>query len=431
MRLLKYLIIFLLVWSAISDFFASKVSVLGYVDELIVLVLLIDLVLGAITNVNKTDNKIVRLSKTGTLIALLIFWSIGSFIINWSSFTQLFKFVFSISKGFIIFYWIKTFLRDTRIVHKILTVIKWLIIIQIPFFIIGLAFFGTSYFGDNAVGAVITGDASAVGTFFWMGILICIAKYDQNRNSWYLIYMFALICLLIVTSTKQLTILLPVVLLYLYGRRIKISQLKQIAYAVLGLVISMMLYNFVERKWMLNYGVDTTEVNLLDYMDESEKLLGYYSLIYELPTEIKHLLVWGAGPGMYGSYVAMNARTPLAQKYIMYYYDLIPEGLGGTLAYRSSSVIGFWGDLGLVGLVLIIAIYAFQTFHYAKKMKTASPRILYNLIVGAGLLLIAQSFILNVFEGNTFTLNLFWILCGISAAQMSEFQRKISSELCI
>jgi hypothetical protein len=171
---------------------------------------------------------------------------------------------------------------------------------------------------------------------------------------------------------------------------------------------------------MLNYGVDTAEVNLYDYLDESEKFFGYYSLLYELPLEIKHPVLWGAGPGIYGSYVAMNARTPLSQKYIMYYRDQVPEGLGGTLAYRSSSIIGFWGDIGLVGLILILVIYLYQTFHRANKMKALSRPVLYNLIIACGFLLLAQSFILNVFEGNTFTLNLFWILCGLSAANIHE-----------
>lgn len=414
---MRYFIIFLLTWSAIGEFFSSRVPALSIVDELIVLVFLLHLVIDVIAKAHRTRRKLV-LSPLPVLIIALIVWSTGSLVVNGSSFSQYFKFLLSISKGFVVFYWIKKFIVEEQLVQQIISVVKWLILIQIPFFIIGLIVQRTGYLGDNAVGAFITGDASAVGTLFWLGIMVCLGKYETNRKKHYLYYAFALALLLIVTSTKQLTILLPIVLAYLYIRRIKIANFRFAVFAIGGIITAVMVYNSVEKSWMANYGVDTSEASLLDYVDESEKLLGYYSLLYELPDEVKHPVMWGAGPGMYGSYVAMNARAPLSQKYIMSYYDLIPEGLGGTLAYRSSSVIGFWGDIGLVGLILIFLIYLYQVFHLGKGLKMVQQPVAYNLLIATGFLLTAQSFILNVFEGNTFTLNLFWILCGISAANI-------------
>jgi len=126
---------------------------------------------------------------------------------------------------------------------------------------------------------------------------------------------------------------------------------------------------------------------------------------------------------MYVYYVAMEYRKPLYQEYIMYYYDLIPEGLGGSLAYRSSSIIAFWGDIGLVGLIIILVIYFFQIRKSAASFKGNNP-VLFNLVIGLGVLMIVQSFILNVFEGNSFTMNLFWIICGISAASIPVMKSK-------
>lgn len=399
---------------------------LGFVDEVVVMILLVHLVIDAMANVNKVKRN-TGVSVFSVSIGVLLIWTFSSLVVNGSSFTQFFKFTLSISKGFIIFYWIKKFATEGIIINEIINIIKWLILIQIPFFVVGLIIYRTGYFGDYAVGAYITGDASAVGTFFWLGILICIGKYELSRNKKYLYGSLFLAAMLIVTSTKQLTVLLPAVLGYLYIRKVRVSNFKFTLFALVGIVAVAMLYKFVEKTWMSkSFGVDTSETSLIDYVDESEKLLGYYSLIYELPGEISHPLLWGAGPGMYGSYVAMNARAPLSQKYIMSYYDLIPEGLGGTLAYRSSSVIGFWGDIGLVGLSIIFVIYLYQTFYSANNFREAKQRIPYILLIATGFLLMAQSFILNIFEGNSFTLNLFWILCGISVSSIIAKNRKVT-----
>jgi hypothetical protein len=426
---MRYLIILLLIWSAVSDFFASKFSALGNIDELIVLVLVVHLLIDAIVSAPKRKGKPLRFSIIDLLIVSVLAWTIGSFIVNRSSIVQLLLFLFSVSKGFIVFYWIRKFLKDDRLFNDIIKVIKWLILIQVPFFVVGLALKGGGYFGDNAVGAFITGDTSSVATFFWFGIIICLARYEQVKNPRYLLYSLGLLGLLIVTSTKQLTLLLPVVLVVLYWKKVRVVKLKQAAFVVVGLVAALGLYTVVENRWMQNFNVDASESSLLDYMNESEKILGYYSLLYELPDEIAHPITWGAGPGMYGTYVAMNARAPLSQKYIMYYFDLIPDGLGGSLAYRSSSIIGFWGDIGLIGLLLIVAVYVYQTFNISGRLKGLTLRPLHHLVIACGLLLVAQSFILNVFEGNSFALNLFWILCGVGGMHSRNNKRDTQKAL--
>jgi len=103
--------------------------------------------------------------------------------------------------------------------------------------------------------------------------------------------------------------------------------------------------------------------------------------------------------------------------------------LGGSLAYRSSSVIGFWGDIGLIGLLLVIAVYLYQTFYTANRLKDPALKPLHHLVVACGLLLVGQSFILNVFEGNSFALNLFWILCGTGGIYMRNQEAKTSHEV--
>ncbi len=426
---MHYFIILLLIWSAVNDFFVSILPVLGNTDELIVSVLALHLLIDAIVKSPQRTGKGIRFSIIDLLIILILLWAASSFIVNKSSIVQLLLFLFSISKGFIVFYWIKKFVKHDRLLDDVLKVAKWLIRIQVPFFVVGLALKGGGYFGDNAVGAFITGDTSSVATFFWLGIIIYLAKYEQTNNKNNLLYVLGLLFLLIVTSTKQLTLLLPVVLVVLYWKRVRKVKFKQVAFLSIGLVGGLVLYSTVEKRWMQNYGVDASESSLLDYMNESEKILGYYSLFYELPDEIDHPVVWGAGPGMYGTYAAMNARTPLSQKYIMYYYDLIPDGLGGSLAYRSSSIIGFWGDIGLIGLLLVVAVYIYQTFYTARRLVEIRLRILHHLIIACGLLLLAQGFILNVFEGNSFVLNLFWVLCGIGGTHIRRNSAKQLPEI--
>jgi hypothetical protein len=157
-------------------------------------------------------------------------------------------------------------------------------------------------------------------------------------------------------------------------------------------------------------------------IEGSEKVQGYYSAIYELPGELPVPLL-GAGPGQYGSFVGMAARTPLSQKYIMYYNDLVPVGFAGTLTYRSSGLIGIYGDIGIIALIIFLSIYISTI-----KMSVSIAKIIVNpyeksvvfLATASGILIFIESLLQNIFEGNWFVLNFFWILSGFILARYRD-----------
>jgi hypothetical protein len=185
-------------------------------------------------------------------------------------------------------------------------------------------------------------------------------------------------------------------------------------FASILIVIGFALFNYVETVWVREWGVEHDDDDYYAAIEGSEKIQGYYSAIYELPDELPIPLL-GAGPGQYGSYVGMAARTPLSEKYIMYYNDLIPEGYGGTLTYRSSGLIGIYGDIGILGLIIFLSIYisAIKISTTFSKL-TTSPfdSTIAFLATASGILIIAESLFQNIFEGNWFILNYFWILSG-------------------
>jgi hypothetical protein len=279
------------------------------------------------------------------------------------------------------------------------------------------------YIADNATGATITGDAFQVAVYMWLGIIFSFIFYILTKKKIYIIYTLVCLILLIITSTKQLTFILPVILFFLLRNQLKIKLKYIIIVFIVVISGAFLLYSKVEGRWSNNFGTDYSQLNMADFVTGSEKVQGYYSAIFDLPKELPVPLL-GAGPGEYGSYVAMNARTLLSEKYIMYFNDLIPAGLGGTLSYRSSSLIALWGDSGIFCLILYIMIYIVvlrKLFQFANKTTDPFYKCLALVASAAGIAVLLESVLLNIFEGNWFILNFFWILSGsVLAKQLNK-----------
>ena len=407
-----------LVWSAIAKFVPALGSAGQFVDgavALIPLVLLVDMVF---------YRKALRFSP----YVIRILWAIGavivvsglSMVINRSPSLNGIRFLYSILRIILAFLWIITSGQGEEISHFTLRFLQFLVVLQIPFFIYGFLSNGRSYVGDLATGAIITGGAYEVATYMFFGSLVAIGMFRVTRERKYLWYTVGSLLLLLVTSTKQIAILTPFVILFILYRFERVRVARLLVLVIVGGMIFLLGYHVVEIQWglvqeSLSGSSDEGEpLSFVEVLAASEKAQGYYDAFVTVPGQLPFPLL-GAGPGNYASFTAMNAKTPLAEAYINTYLERIPEGFFGTLVSRTSGVISLYGDIGPIGLVLMFFIYS-SVLHNVGKVGWISvdleSRALAFVGVGAGLLLFAESILLNVFEGNSILLTVFWVASG-------------------
>lgn len=317
-----YIVYFYIAWSSIAEYFIkSNVPAVSFIDECLALALLVHLVIGKVPN---TTPSVPITKRTFVILGI----SFVSMIVNFASPVGAIQFVLSIMKPIILFYWVVKFIHDDRLMKFATNYLFFLIFLQVPFVLFGLTTLGIAgYSGDYATGATITGDAHQVGIYMWLGIILNIALYFTSKRKKYLIFLGLCFSILFLTSTKQITAILPFVIILLLRLQLRITITKIAFFVSILLVMGFALFTYVETIWVRVYGVEQQDQDYYAAVEGSEKIQGYYSAIYELPDELPIPLL-GAGPGQYGSYVGMNARTLLSEKYIMSYNDLIPVGLG-------------------------------------------------------------------------------------------------------
>lgn len=401
-----YIVYIFIAWSSIAEYFVSlELPAVSFVDEFLVLILLLDLLFKQKRNFSSK----VQITQYIRIILLI---SLVSMIVNIATPFGAAQFLFSIFKPVIVFYWIIRNVKNDDLLLFSIKLLFFLSVLQIPFFLYGLLTNGLWYTGDAATGATITGDAHQVGIYMWLSIIFLVPYYLSTKKKKYLFFITVFFIVLLITSTKQITLILPFVIIFLIRKQLKINYVKLVFFSIIFVGVGYYLYVTAETFWLRSLGAEFSNEDYLSAIEGSEKIQGYYSAIYELPSELS-VPILGAGPGQYGSFVAMNARTRLSQKYIMFYQDLIPFGKGGTLTYRSSGLIAIYGDIGIIGLIIFLSIYLSTikiSLLFADLSKTAHDKGVAFLTSASGILIVGESVLKNIFEGNWFLLNLFWVL---------------------
>jgi hypothetical protein len=416
-----HLVYIYLAWSSVADYVSRAGplgSAIGSVVALIPLILLTNLLFTA-------DRNSVQLLETRSLknaIGILLALGAVSWLVNDGSLANAVRFLYSILRILIVFGWVLVSGHADNIRRFVLRLVAVLVIVQIPFFLLGFATRGKGYIGDFARGAEFTGSAYEVATYMFLGTLICTARFVSTRKRRFLVYGLGCLLLLAATSTKQIILVLPFVLLFLLWRYENL-RLRRAGLALLALgVIFLGVYRYAQDLWALAQteelavqgGEDVGVLSFADLVLSSEKFEGYRSAFVEVPGRLPFPLL-GAGPGNYASYTAMNARTPLAREYITDYLDQIPEGSFGTLVSRTSGIIALYGDLGIIGLAAMLYVYGWVFVRVLRRGDAeGSPegRALLFVVLGSGLLIGVECLLLNIFEGATFLLNIYWIAAG-------------------
>lgn len=428
---MKYLVYFFLIWNAffgwfITGYHSQVGGIVSAVDKIVVSLLLLHLVYSVLTS----PQRIIPRTDIGNLLLWFMAISILSWLVNKGPIINAVQFLFSILKPIIIFYWIITFVKDNSVERFTVGLLAFLILLQIPVFLFGFVKLGVQYTGDNARGAL--NDSIVVGMLMWLGVILQLAYYVTTKRKVYIVGIVVCMALLAITDTKQVTLFLPIAVVILLRQQLHLTFRKIVVIAVVGGGLMYFFYVKAEEAWMNTESqgkFSYEDYNMLDAITASEKVEGYYSAIFELPKELPVPLL-GAGPGEYGSYTAMLKRTPLAEKYIMYYDDMFEYT--GVLTYRSSGLISIYGDLGIICLVLWLLMYyrvIKMVMNYGMGTRDPSRMAASFLAASSGMLILWDSIVNNIFEGNVFILNFFWILAGaIIANQIREKHTNLASE---
>jgi hypothetical protein len=363
-----------------------------------------------------------------TLAASFVLVSLISFLLNMGNAVSAFQFETSIFRPLIVFFWVVSSRRYTRIKDFAILLMLFTIAIQIPFYITGILKHGVGYFGDPAVGTGLNGDALDLGLLFWMGTVYYVFVGIYKGKWRYFLLAVGCLILLAITSTKQMYLVLPVciILTLLFFRKLSVKTSLAVLFFF---AIAAGAYVYSEENFM-GENKSTVNTNFMALLAASEKYEGYVQLFTRLPNQIPVPFL-GAGPGQYSSYAAQQAKTPLAVKYITSYAKLVPYGTRGMLTDRSSGVITFIGETGWLGFLLFFGIYV-EALKNTREMyfsdTSVENAVICSLVFSIGISLFTQSLFYDIFETNQFMLNLFWVLAGtIVGGHLFANGRKTSS----
>lgn len=137
----------------------------------------------------------------------------------------------------------------------------------------------------------------------------------------------------------------------------------------------------------------------------------YYPLTYKiLKREGIENLLFGLGPGMYGSFAAFKYRVPYAD----YLSNVFRQQELGFDPYTSSQVIPIWGELGFVGLIVYFLLL-FKISKFSLRYKNSDNFLIRSLSLGliaGSFLMIIGSFFHQVFETQVLSYP-YWLLTAL------------------
>ena len=151
------------------------------------------------------------------------------------------------------------------------------------------------------------------------------------------------------------------------------------------------------------------------------KIIAYKDVLFELKKDVPFPL-FGAGPGMYASTVAIGNRTPLAVKYVINPNFYEKDIYIGSILFQQTGIgfirlTGFTalaGDIGLFGLIVYLMIY-FKVFSFVytlgKKTKDKFWKTICFSSAGCIIYIILYNSFYDLFSVAAITLPL-WIFLG-------------------
>ncbi len=284
-----------------------------------------------------------------------------------------------------------------------------LFVLQIPLLILQfLAGGATMAAVDDMVGTF--GFEGSMELGYLAGVIACASLpgvfVPERRKASLLVFLTATTVALL-TSSKQVVLLIFIsgVLFFLLFKSRRARTV--FAFAMLALIV---LFGAREALKLEVFSVDYQRAfDVLQDLQSTRKVEGLLTTYAIFDAHPQDYLI-GTGPGMYTSFVALNAETEYA-KVVNYAYYLqksgeTEEGLGGTFNQSSSSFLSLVGEVGIPGLLGFMALVWYPFSSLRRSRAGAELRE----IAFASALFVSLGMVLqNLFEGGV-AINFFWAL---------------------
>jgi hypothetical protein len=236
-------------------------------------------------------------------------------------------------------------------------------------------------------------------------------KIKGARN---ILILLGLLVVLILGQGRLSILLFPIIIIGLFHKNIFTFRLsKTFLILILIFTVGIVSYFSLTSKKLMN------DYNLWDIFTRAEFNVHsgsarylYYPLTWNLLDKSgTSTLLFGFGPGMYGSLASFKYSTPLS--------NLLSNAFGqrdcGLDPYVSSEIIPIWGELGFVGLlVFLFLLWRFFTFAHSC-YKLYSQPLIRSLACGlfaSSSLMIIGSFFNPVYEVQVLAYP-FWLIAGL------------------
>lgn len=413
----------------VAGIFPSAIaSYFRYLDDLMVLFALVHLVIIVFRNGSIT-------APAGKYVGLFFVIFLLSFFANRPPLTSGFNFIFSFLKPIIIFYYVinvKVFERDYKNIFLTLVLIG---IIQMLFNLGWLLeinpFPNPDKFPspDFAIGTFGRESSRAVANYLALlslSLIVVFYAYVRKKLIILLVFFFLIGIFLAESKTTVGLYFISVIITLVAILRVKV--LKMILFGVLFTIVTFIIMIRLEPEL-----VDLYRLYAKLETSDQPKIIAYENILFKLGDEVP-ILALGAGPGMYGSTIAIKNQTPLAMKYVInplfygtntFLLDRV-KGLGfgfeGIGFQRTTGFVGIAGDIGIFGLIVYLMIYlkGFKIAYFFGKEVSDKYLKSVSLSISAGMIYILLYNIFNdLFSDFNITFPI-WFFLGVIYNQRNQ-----------
>ena len=299
-----------------------------------------------------TNSKTSGLEKEMVLFSSLFFIFFISFVINTSPLLNSIKFLYSISRPFILISFVSiNRINIFKVVKNIVFLSRLFIIINLPKIVFKIIKIGPLIFQDfggldSANAFFPFGDSDTLTLLYSIVLIDDFYKhYFLEKKRFVLIFLESLL-LITTMNVKYIVVLIGALgLVSIIKKKINVRKLVMIFLLVLIPIL------FIFPKLYSNRFVS----------------IGF-SPIFSISAMIlsgnvdEHNLLFGTGPGTFTSKIALDSNSPLTKKYGLqrmktYWNEYSKRGQAtGTLTRMHSSVLTLFGETGLLGLLISFSI---------------------------------------------------------------------------
>jgi uncharacterized membrane protein len=270
-------------------------------------------------------------------------------------------------------------------------------------------------------------DAHLYANLLYCGVLVATASFAVRRRYLDLLAAGALFFVAFMPLNEKsmifMVFLLLAVLLFRRGERRARRRLMPAFVLTAVLVIGFL----IGRDLLSSTGGEGLRANILteNRLEELGTVLAYLQLPFVFE-EVPHALVYGVGPGNYGSSMAIRrsvegSATELSTRYVG---DIEVSGVIGAFSWRTNYFIGMLVEYGAIFTAIVGLFYLslVRRLHRLAKASTSETIVIWSLALGGSLMLLLLTGLVSNISGLDEGILAYPILMGIAALENEATQ---------